>query len=193
MMHDDGCAYDTYDENGYIKTCFLATEQSGQEGNFEFERMEYVMNTALEDGRIVSVPMRTQPITIMNNDIPVRFLLEDERIGSYINDIQPLLVCRSFQNKLVFFPYHGDTLVIIDLTTGETRYQSARINIAQYEKLLASALNRRGEVWHESQIPFEMFLEVVRHVKRGTENKCEQIGTKIYEHLFQNETKGRKR
>ncbi len=192
MMHADGCAYDIYNENHYVRTCYLSNQLEKINSNFEFENMEYVINTILEDGSIVSVPMRKQPIVIMKNETVIRFELEDKKIGNYIDDLQPLYVCNYFKNKIVFFPYHGNVLVIINLETAEIVYQSAVIDIMKYDRLFKNIWNRKEKwaVLDEMKVSLEVFLGLVYYCKLNVRAECREIGTKIYKYMVQSNLKG---
>lgn len=192
MMHADGCAYDIYNENHYVRTCYLSNQSEKINSNFEFENMEYVINTILEDGSIVSVPMRKQPIVIMKNETVIRFELEDKKIGNYINDLQPLYVCNYFKNKIVFFPYHGNVFVIIDFITKEVEYQSAVIDLTSYKKLWKDIWSRQGKwiAFDETQISLEMFFSILNCYNQETKEKSKNIGTKIYQLVMQDYLEG---
>lgn len=161
LMHDDGCAYDAYDRNGYIKTYHLFDKPENEEDNCPFERI-YAFNIVLEDGSIVSTPLRKQPLMLLKNGKFLKFPLEDKRIDRYINDLYPLLKCGRFQNKLVLFPYHSSVLAVIDLITAEIVYQSVKIDIGRYKKLVKNILDEQKGILYDTQISLKSFLHFVK-------------------------------
>lgn len=192
MMHDDGCAYDAYDKSGYIKTYRLLEKLENKKNDCQLKRT-YVFNIVLEDGSIVSTPLKKQPVIIMKNGNFIRFPLEDRKIDRYINDLQPLCKCESFQNKLVLFPYHSSVLVIIDLITAEVVYQSAKIDIRRYRRLIKDILDRQKGILYDTQISLEVFLASVEQGVPNMESKYENVGKKIHESIFEDDfERGRK-
>lgn len=189
MMHDDGCAYDAYDKSGYIKTYRLLEKLENKKNDCQFERT-YVFNIVLEDGSIVSTPLKKQPVIVMKNGKFIRFPLEDKKIGRYINDLQPLCKCESFQNKLVLFPYHSDVLVIIDLITAEVEYQSAKIDIMRYGRLIKNILDEHKGIVYETQISLEAFLNALGYDSPNTERKHENGSRKIHQSMLEDNSGG---
>lgn len=170
MMHDDGCAYDVYDKSGYIKTYRLSESLESKKNDCQFERI-YVFNIVLEDGSIVSTPLKKQPVMLQKNGNFIRFQLKDEKIDRYINDLQPLCKCANFQNKLVLFPYHSSVLIIIDLKTAEIEYQSTKIDIGKYTKLTKKILEEQKGILYDTQISLKSFLYLVEQLNTAYEKQ----------------------
>lgn len=187
MLHANGCAYDAYDENGYVKTYELANTPGHADSEMRFEDMEYVINTVLEDGSVVSIPMRKQQVMVMRGGVIHRFPLDEEKIGSYINDLQPLYICKSCKNKIVLFPYHGTVLVVIDLETGKTAYLSAEIDITKYSRWFENIMGklREQKILYEGKSFLNIFLIFIQEQCQLKSNgRYKNIGAKIFEHLM---------
>ena len=124
----------------------------------------------------------------MRGGVIHRFPLDGEKIGSYINDLQPLYICKSCKNKIVLFPYHGTVLVVIDLETGKTAYLSAEIDITKYSRWFENIMARQGvqNILYEEKNYLNAFLVLVQEkYKLKAGGRCKNVGAKIYEYLMQ--------
>lgn len=183
FMHADGCAYDVYRGCVYVKTIMLSNRCGDENADARLEQMEYTRNTVLDDGHIVSIPMKTQPIVVMHGDKLIMFPLEDKKIGRYKSSTEPVVVCKAFRNKLFFFPYHSDVFVSIDLITAEVKYQSAKFDITQCDELFRGILKRKRKMMSESYISLEMLMGIVQNYISEPVDRYENSGAKIYEYV----------
>lgn len=167
MMRADGCAYDVYDENVYISTCYLDEQSKIDSNDFKFDNMKYVINTIVNENIVVSIPMKKQAVCVLEAGKLRKIKLDDTKIENYIDELQPLYVCKHYENKLILFPYHGKTIVYIDLKTDRVIYKAMDGDVSLYnlykimgEKFLFDS--DRTWVADEKRISLNEFLNCVK-------------------------------
>lgn len=193
IMSEDGCSYEVYQGETYLSTCKLTKSTDLSIKEIKFEDMKYVINEMVSAESIVSIPMRELPICLLKEGKLTKISLDWSKIHLVANKIQAFSLCLIEQENIILCPYHSNTMVTVNLKSGEVQYMDLTIEMKLYSKMCEKAVWSEQELeypfnnWYLSLRQYIELIKLDRFSNKENISKRNGIGESIYKELISKE------
>lgn len=193
IMSEDGCSYEIYQGDTYISTCKLTKSTDLSIKEIKFEDMKYVINEIVSTESIVSIPMKELPICLLKEGKLTKIPLDWSKIHLIANKVQAFSICFIKQKSMILCPYHSNTMVTVNIESGEVQYTDLNIEMELYLKISQKVIWSERELEYplsSCYLPLRQYMELIkldRFSKKEKRNRKNGIGENIYKELISKE------